>query len=132
MANKQARILTKKIIDGVEYKPNQVIDADAALIKQLVKDGIACDDAKSVKYCLDEGEAPIAHQAPASEKLTKAQAKAQAEEAARLKGEAITALEAELVRLNTELTAAADANADTETIVAQIEAKQAELDALLA
>lgn len=132
MANKQARILMARTIDGVSYKPNQVIDADASLIKQLVKDGIACDDAKSVKYCLDEGETPIAHQAPAVEKLTKTQAKAQAEEAARIKAEAIATLQAELEQLNAELTAAADANAETESIVAQIEAKQTELDALLA
>lgn len=124
MANKQARILTKKTIDGIEYKPNQVIDADAALIKQLVKDGVACDDVKSVEYCIGEGEKPIAHKSPSGEKLTKAQAKA--------KAEAIAALQADLDQLNADLTAAADANADTDAIAAQIEAKQAELDALLA
>lgn len=67
----------------------------------------------------------------AAEKESKAKAKAE-EQAAAQREAGIAALQADLDQLNAELTAAADIGGETETIIAQIEAKQAELDALLA
>lgn len=66
------------------------------------------------------------------EAKAKAKEKAQAEEAERIKAQSIAALQAEIDQLNAGLNAAADAGDDTDPVVAQIEAKQAELDALLA
>lgn len=65
MANKKARILVDKEIDGVFYKVNQVIEADSALIKELVREGAVDDSAAAVKYCIDQGANPILHQTPA-------------------------------------------------------------------
>lgn len=67
-----------------------------------------------------------------AEAEAQAKAEAQAEESARLKAEAIATLRADLDQLNDELNASADAGGDTAPIQAQIDAKQAELDALLA
>lgn len=61
-----------------------------------------------------------------------AEAKAQAEAAAAAKAEAIATLQADLEQLTDELNASADVGGDTAPIQAQIDAKQAELDALLA
>jgi peptidyl-tRNA hydrolase len=110
MANKKARLLAKKIIDGIEYKPNQVIDADVAIIKALVKDGVADDTSEAVKYCIEQGEKPILHKSPDAE--------------------AIAALQAEIAKLETELAAAKDA--DKAAITAKVEAAKQDLQALLA
>ena len=39
MANKKARILQAFVLDGLQYKPDQVIEADAAAIKVLKEAG---------------------------------------------------------------------------------------------
>lgn len=117
MANKKARILVDKLIDGVQYKCNQVIDADSALIKELVKEGAVDDHPSAVKHCTDnEGEEPILHQSPPS---TKAEAKRAA---------ASAALTAEIAQLEADYEAAAEA--DKPAIQTAWEAKQAELAAL--
>lgn len=124
MANKKARVLVAKTIDGIAYKPNQVIDADADLIKQLVKDSIVCDDAKSVKYCVEqEGEKPILHQSPATDSANKNQGKKSAQRDA-----AILALQDEITVLEEQLAAAVEA--DKPALQQALESKQAELAAL--
>lgn len=117
MANKKARILVDKNIDGVHYKCNQVIDADSALIKELVKEGAADDHPDAVKHCIDnEGAEPILHAAlPGTKKEAKRAA-------------AHAALTAELAQLEADYEAAADA--DKPAIKTAGEAKQAELAAL--
>lgn len=116
MANKKARVLHNQTIGEVEYKCNQVIEADAALIKELVKQGYVDDSAESVKYCIDnEGAKPIFHK---SSQDKKAQAKA----------EAIAAIEQEIAALEEQLAVAAEA--DKPAIQQALEAKQAEHAAL--
>ncbi|MCK9389771.1 MAG: hypothetical protein M0Q22_15450 [Sulfuritalea sp.] len=114
MANKQARLLAKKIIDGVTYQPNQVIEADAALIKALVKEGAADDSGAAVKHCIEqEGVKPVLHVSPEDKAAAEAR---QAE---------IDRLTSEISKLQAEWTAAADA--DKAAIEQAVAAKQAEL-----
>lgn len=112
----------------ITYKVGDEVDEDE-MGADLLK--VALDEKWIAKPKSSKADAKAQAEAEAQAKED-ADAQAQAEEAARIKAEAIAALQADLDRLNAELTAAADANADTDSIVAQIEAKQAELDALLA
>lgn len=67
MALKKARILSNIQLDGIDYKPNQVIEADADLIKAQVKAGTVDDSSAAVKYCVEELDAKvIQHAAPVS------------------------------------------------------------------
>ncbi|TVO75132.1 hypothetical protein [Sedimenticola selenatireducens] len=67
MSMKKARILVNTPLDGIDYKPNQVIEAEAATIKDLVNAGFADDKPAAVKYCLEEGEEVITHQGVTAE-----------------------------------------------------------------
>ena len=65
MSMKKARILVDTPLDGVQYKPNQVIEAEADTIKELVKAGFADDKAAAVKYCLADEDAKVIKHEPA-------------------------------------------------------------------
>lgn len=94
--------------------------AEVALAEKWVKLSKAAEkEAKAKAKAKAEAEA-------------KAKAEAESKESVRLKEEAITPLQTELDQLNADLTATADAGGDTAPLVAQIDTKQAELDALLA
>ena len=54
MAKKRARLLYQALIDGLSYLPNNVIEAEAAVIKKLEDDGIADAAKAAVDYCLNE------------------------------------------------------------------------------
>jgi hypothetical protein len=114
MANKKARILVNQTLDGIDYKVNQVIDADSALIKDLVKQGSVDDNAAAVKHCIDnEGAEPILHQ-------TSEEVVAQNE-----RKEAINNLSGEIAKLRADWAAASDA--DKPAIETAAAAKEAEL-----
>lgn len=115
MAIKKARVLSDIRLDGIDYKPNQVIEADADLIKAQVKVGTVDDSPAAVKYCVEELNAKvIQHATPASNAAVRAAAK--------------EALQAEIAALEKSLANAADA--DKTGIAAQLAAKQEELAAL--
>lgn len=64
MASKQARVLSGFTLDAQTYKANQVIEADAALVKQFVKDGVLDDSKEAVAHALNnEGAQVIVHTA---------------------------------------------------------------------
>jgi hypothetical protein len=110
MAIKKARILVDTTVDGVTYKCNQVIEADEAVVKELVKAGEADASAQAVKYMLDEvGSDVVKH-------VSRGMAKAEA-------------IQAEIAALETDLAAAADDAAKAD-ITAKINAKQDELATL--
>jgi len=99
MATKTARLLKKATIEGVDYQPDQLIDADVALVKSLVKSDTVDDAAAAVKYCLSNGAKVITHQsqedkqaAEAAKQKSEAEAKAKAEAEAKAKAEAIDTL----------------------------------------
>jgi hypothetical protein len=52
MAN--VRILADTSLDGIEYKPNQVVDIPGALVKSLKQSGVADDAREAVAYCTSE------------------------------------------------------------------------------
>lgn len=63
----KVRILTDVNVQGVDYKPNQVVDVPAAIAKQLAGAGSADASADAVAYCVDELKAEvIVHQKPES------------------------------------------------------------------
>lgn len=65
---KKARVLQKLVLDEVEYRPNQVIEADADLINGLEKAGSVNARRAEVAYCLEhEGAEVIEHKAPEPE-----------------------------------------------------------------
>lgn len=64
---KRVRVLAAAQIDGVQYRPNQVVDLPDAAAAQAVKDGIVDADKTAVEQGLKESGKPIAHKAPASE-----------------------------------------------------------------
>lgn len=110
MAIKKARILVDTTVDGVPYKCNQVIEADEAVIKELVKAGEADASAPAVKYMLDEvGSDVVKHASPGADKAK--------------------AIQADIAALEADLAAAADDAAKAD-ITAKIKAKQDELAAL--
>ena len=115
MAIKIARILSAILLDGIDYKPNQVIEADAEIIKGQVKSGTVDDSPSAVKYCVEELNAKVVqHATPASNAAVRAAAKA--------------AMQAEIAALEKSLANAADA--DKTGIAAQLATKQQELAAL--
>ncbi len=68
MAMKKARILVDTPIDGIDYQPNQVIEADAELIRDLEKAGFVDSKKAAVDYCIkEEGEEVITHASPSEE-----------------------------------------------------------------
>lgn len=103
-----ARVLVETRVDGIDYKPNQVIEASASVIKGL---GEAVDaSAAAVKYCLEhEGAKVIPHKAPEDPAIVATRAD----------------LTAEIASLEEALAAAADA--DKPAIQAELDAKQSEL-----
>lgn len=113
MATKKARMLVDHDVEGLRYKCNSIIEADAAIIKQLVKDGMADDTAAAVKHLEGEGVEAIVHVSRAE-----AEAKAKAE-----------ALQVEIAALQTKVDATTDA-AEKAALEGQIKAKQDELAAL--
>lgn len=67
MATKKARILVSTRVDDTDYQPNQVIEADADVIKSLVKSGNADDSAAGIAYCIEsEGATVIKHETAAA------------------------------------------------------------------
>lgn len=119
MALEKARVLKTTHIDGVEFQPDQVIEADALLIKELEKAGAVDSDPGAVKYCMGEGVKVITHQLQTDAAAAQAQA------------DAIANLQAEIEQLKGDFDAATK-KVDKEAITAAAQAKQAELDALLA
>jgi len=67
MSMKKARILVNTPLDGFDYTPNQVIEAEADTIKDLVNAGFADDKPAAVKYCIEEGARVITHHGVMSE-----------------------------------------------------------------
>lgn len=113
MATKKARVLVDVRIEGIDYKPNTVIEADEALIKELVKSGHLDATPAAVKYMVEEeGAKIIAHVSP--------------EEAAN--AQKLAALMMEVEQLEVKLAAAAEA--EKAELQKQIDAKKAELSAL--
>ena len=60
MASKKIRLLVDHPIDGQNYRANVVVDLDAALAKQLVKDGVADDNDAAVAYALEQNGGAVA------------------------------------------------------------------------
>lgn len=61
----EARILSSVTIDGVDYKPNQVIDAPKEIIEDFSKAGRMCKKKASIDYCKNDlGVKPIKHIKP--------------------------------------------------------------------
>lgn len=115
MILKKARILSDIRLDGIDYKPNQVVEADADLIKAQVKAGTVDDSPAAVKYCVEELDAKvISHTTPASRAAVLAAAK--------------EALLAEIDALEKSMAKAADE--DKTGIAAQLATKQKKLAAL--
>ena len=62
MTTKTVRILRPDHVEGVSYKPNQLVDMDASLAKGLEKSGTADGSKASIKYCKDQGVEVIPHE----------------------------------------------------------------------
>lgn len=54
MAKKKVRVIATWSIQGLEYRPNQVVELDELLAKQGIKDGYADGSKEALRYCLDE------------------------------------------------------------------------------
>jgi peptidoglycan hydrolase CwlO-like protein len=64
----QARVLVALTIGSIPYKPNDLIEADASLIKLHKEQGELDDSAAAVNYCLKELKAKVKkHEAPVEE-----------------------------------------------------------------
>lgn len=108
----KARILADVIIDGLQYRVNQVVDLPADAAKALAKDGQIDTDKGAVAYCIDElGAVVINH-----ETASKTQAQIDYDTA---------------VAAAAEARAAADAETDAEKRAA-LQAKVTEADAAVA
>lgn len=67
MAKKvKVRVLVDTIVDGKDYKPNQVVSFDPATAKDLEKEGKVDSSPAAVKHCESEGAKVIEHGAPDS------------------------------------------------------------------
>ena len=63
----KVRILADVNVQGVDYKPNQVVDFPAGIAKQLAAAGNADASAEAVAYCTDELKSEVVvHQKPES------------------------------------------------------------------
>lgn len=56
-----ARILISCKVDGVEYKPNNLVSASEEKIQSIVESGIACNKESSISYCLKNGVEVVPH-----------------------------------------------------------------------
>lgn len=64
----KVRVLADSQVEGITYKPNQVVDFPAGVAKQLVAAGNADASAEAIAYCTDELHAEvIVHKAPKAE-----------------------------------------------------------------
>lgn len=61
----KVRVLSDIQIEGVSYKPNQVVDLPANLAKQQASAGTVDPTAEAVDYCLAELKAEVIVHAPA-------------------------------------------------------------------
>ncbi len=62
----KVRILSDVKVQGVDYKPNQVVDLPANIAKQLAASGSADASNEAVAYCVDELKSEVVvHQKPA-------------------------------------------------------------------
>jgi vacuolar-type H+-ATPase subunit I/STV1 len=77
---KKIRMLVDREIDGVKYKPNQVVIFPEALEKALVNGGEADASKAAVAYCEEElGAKAITHEAAADQAADQAADKLEAE-----------------------------------------------------
>lgn len=62
----KVRILSDIKVQGVDYKPNQVVDLPADIAKQLAASGSADASKEAVAYCVDDLKSEVVvHQKPA-------------------------------------------------------------------
>lgn len=54
MAVKNVRVLATWPLEGLLYRPNQVVQVDESKIKQAVKDGVVDAAKAAVEYCIKE------------------------------------------------------------------------------
>lgn len=59
MAFKLVRILVGTRIDGIDYAPNELLEVDERIARQLVRDGVADDSKAAVDYCRDAFQANV-------------------------------------------------------------------------
>jgi hypothetical protein len=55
------RILVANDVDGKRYQPNQLVRFDAAVAKNLVKDGKADDSKEGIEYLAADGVKLVEH-----------------------------------------------------------------------
>lgn len=110
MAIKKARILSAMQLGALVLSANDVLSADAAVIKQLVKNGQVDDTPAAVKFCEDQGCTAVEYAVPSDNAAAR------------------KVLQGEISDLEEKLAAAADA--DKTALAAQLAAKQEELAAL--
>lgn len=63
----KVRVLSDISIDGVEYKPNQVVDLPTAVAKQQVATGNVDASPEAVDYCIAELKAEVIIHKPAGQ-----------------------------------------------------------------
>lgn len=103
----KVRVLCMINVDGVEYKPDQVVDLPAGIAKSLAAEGQVDPHKEAVAYCVKElGAEVVMHVDPA-----------EAAEAAAAKAAAIADLEAKL---------AAAAEADKPALQAELDKLKSE------
>lgn len=82
MANKKARILQAFVLEGLQYKPDQVIEADAATIKSLKEAGNVDDHREAVAYAESQGARALVHVSEAERAAAAERTQAEADLAA--------------------------------------------------
>lgn len=64
----KVRILADTQVQGVDYKPNQVVDLPDDIAKSLVKEGVADSNKAAIAYCTTELKAEVVtHVVPKAE-----------------------------------------------------------------
>lgn len=63
----KARVLVDTQVQGVDYKPNQLVELPDDIAKSLAKEGIVDTNKAAIAYCVDELKVEvIVHQKPAA------------------------------------------------------------------
>lgn len=62
---KQLRILADTVVDGVTYKPNQVVELDDKVAKSIEASGAADSNKDAVAYCINDLGAQVINHAEA-------------------------------------------------------------------
>lgn len=63
----KARVLVDTKVQGVDYKPNQLVEFPDDVAKSLAKEGIVDTNKAAIAYCVDELKSEVVvHQKPES------------------------------------------------------------------